>query len=1242
MISSLRRIWWVLLISILSFAAARLIYHYRVSHPTLSEIARSIQNHLYEGEEQLEETLQDTSLLQAIVRDDLSEKVLRDLSDLPFILLAYQGDSLLFWSGNKALPSSNVLHGTRFDRVVRLRNGYYEIVRTPESVKLPEHIKVFGLMPLKYEYPIENAYLKSRFAFDVLAPENAAFSLKPIKGGKEIRNEQGKALFYIYWKGQRDAPRPGWPEGVLIGIALLSLFVFINEWAQYFRRIFHPLAVFTLLAVVILGLREAMLVSGWPAMLYHTRLFDPVHYASSALSPSLGDFTLNVLVIAWLAVFFFRMLKNGRLELEKKWLPLAMALGYFLVFTGLLVCSRSVQNLVIDSSISFDINNFLTLDIYSFVGLLDTGLLLLALFVFSYRVISLLESAGPSAKHRLMALALAMLGFLPLGMYSGTGLHPVLFYISGIAFVFLLTWFVIGRAALRSFSGLIVWLLYFSVFASWLFHRFNHERDVEKRKLFITRLEQQRDPLFEFHFYDIRKPLQEDVLVAGFFKNPFISRKPLVDRINYLYFREWLSKYSIRIHTYSTDSMRYKDPMAPTLTKLEAARDSISFTSFYNDLYYMSPYPGNYYYESILPIHKKGSDDTLGFLALQFFPNQVTYSNVYPELLLEQKVRSSGEYEGYSYAVYSRGLLVHRKGNYSYRQRYSGGEPGLYYQFTENDFEHLVHVITKGESLWVSVPVIGPFSIISLSSYFFCFFLLFIVLSWVAIALYRTSLHGEPLPFRWPATFRARIQSVIILIIVLTFVIIGVITVWNTGLQYDQYHHERLNRKVKQVLAGLEYFRSTEGMADWFDFLKEPNKLTNEIGILSNIHSMDVNIYTADGRLVASSQPAIFDKGLINRLIDPVAFYHIRTMYETQFVNQEQIGDLKYLSAYIPLTGQQGKLQAILNVPYFAKERNLRNEISDFLVYFINLYVLLLVLAGMVAVFISNSVTRSLKVIADKLQKVRLGQPNEPIEWPGKDEIGQLVKEYNKMIRELEISAEKLARSERESAWREMAKQVAHEIKNPLTPMKLSIQHLQRAWLNQDPNLGQLIRKTTNTLIDQIENLSNIASEFSNFAQMPQTVHKPVDLTELLRSISILYQNESAEFQMEIPGEKLMIMADKGQVLRVFNNLMKNALQAIPDDREGLIRVNCHVKEDKVLISVADNGKGIPPEEAGKVFSPNFTTKGSGMGLGLTISKQVVESFGGKIWFESDPPHGTVFYVEYPLLRPDASAGEKS
>jgi len=395
----------------------------------------------------------------------------------------------------------------------------------------------------------------------------------------------------------------------------------------------------------------------------------------------------------------------------------------------------------------------------------------------------------------------------------------------------------------------------------------------------------------------------------------------------------------------------------------------------------------------------------------------------------------------------------------------------------------------------------------------------------------------------------------------------------------------------------------------------------------------DINLYDLKGTLIATSREEIFEKGLLSQKMNPDAFNYLQNFKKSLYIHHESIGEYNYLSAYVPFRNADNKLIAFLNLPYFARQDELTNEISTFLVAFINIYVILIAIAIFVALIIANYITKPVQLIKTKIRKLKLGGTNEKIEYTKNDEIGSLIAEYNRMVDELERSAELLAKSERESAWREMAKQIAHEIKNPLTPMKLSVQFLQKAWDEKTPDWDKRLKKFTQTIIEQIDSLSIIASEFSNFAKMPKSKFEKVDITEMInKTIDLFKESTTIDFIFYFENPHY-VWADKEQMIRVFNNLTKNSIHAISDPDKGKIEITIETEDDFHIIRFADNGKGIPKEQRDKVFYPSFTTKSGGMGLGLAMVKNIVQNAGGEVTFDSEENKGTTFIILLPVFK---------
>ena len=457
----------------------------------------------------------------------------------------------------------------------------------------------------------------------------------------------------------------------------------------------------------------------------------------------------------------------------------------------------------------------------------------------------------------------------------------------------------------------------------------------------------------------------------------------------------------------------------------------------------------------------------------------------------------------------------------------------------------------------------------------------------------------------------------------------GVSSVFYSVHQFKEKNNQMLSQRIKSVLQEMEQKIMNEtkldnSMADYLQYLMQK---------FSNVFFSDINLYNLDGQLLATSRPELYRQGLTSRMMNTRAYYQLAHKQKTEFIHEESIGKLHYTSAYVPIFNYKHEVLAYLNLPYFVGNNELKSEISSLMVAVINAYLLFVLFAIGLAVIISRRITRPLILIQDRLAQIRIDKLNKKIGYKGHDEIGSLVKEYNRMVDEISESAEKLAKSERETAWREMAKQIAHEIKNPLTPMKLSVQYLSKAWDSRRDDFDSFLKRVANTLIEQIDQLHIIANEFSNFAKMPQAKRTKVDLIEKLTNTASLYDKAELNIHVNTKTDhaKRYIFADPDQMLSVLNNVIKNAVQAIPTDRKGIINITAETIDTNIRISVSDNGRGIGKEIRSKIFMPNFTTKSSGMGLGLAIVKNIVYNCDGEIWFETKENIGSTFYIQFPI-----------
>lgn len=465
-----------------------------------------------------------------------------------------------------------------------------------------------------------------------------------------------------------------------------------------------------------------------------------------------------------------------------------------------------------------------------------------------------------------------------------------------------------------------------------------------------------------------------------------------------------------------------------------------------------------------------------------------------------------------------------------------------------------------------------------------------------------------------------------ILLVLIASVLIAGVTIYQYREQSQDYHENRLERKEEQILQSISYVLKETTypvVPENMEFI-----FMNEIYKIADVQNVNFNIYDLEGTLVKSSRPS-FEADSISNCLDAYILNNLLDSADRRFVEEKTAAGDNYKASYTYINDNQFKPIGIMNLPYFEDNSFSNMELREFMFRLGGVYLLMLLSAIILAYFISKYITRSLQTISDKMNQTNLTQRNEKIyiENPT-EEIGKLVDSYNGMIDELEQSAVKLARSEREQAWREMAKQVAHEIKNPLTPLRLTVQSFERKFDPSDPNAETKIREFSKTLIQQIDTMSNIASAFSNFANMPAQQNETLNVVKIVKLALEIFNEDYIHF---ISDEKEIIAKlDRTQLIRVITNLVKNAIQALPDVAAPRILVTVASEADIVKISVADNGTGISDDYKQKIFEPKFTTKSSGMGLGLGMVKNIVENYDGSIDFTSQEGKGTVFTVKFP------------
>lgn len=479
-------------------------------------------------------------------------------------------------------------------------------------------------------------------------------------------------------------------------------------------------------------------------------------------------------------------------------------------------------------------------------------------------------------------------------------------------------------------------------------------------------------------------------------------------------------------------------------------------------------------------------------------------------------------------------------------------------------------------------------------------------------------------------SLRFRIFLSMLLLVLGASILIAAVTVYQYREEAEDYHRDRLQRKENQIKKNIGF------VLDNTTYPVETDKLSlifkDKIYEIKAVHDLDIYLYNLEGTLLKSSK-ASFIKDTAKLKIENYVLDALENSTDKTFLEEFEENGQKYQSSYSIITDNYFKPLAILNLPYIEDDGFIKKELRENLSRLAVAYLFMILIAIVLAYFLSKYITRSLNEVSEKITETRLNKRNKKIVvTETSEEISALVSAYNGMIDELENSAAQLAASEREAAWREMAKQVAHEIKNPLTPMRLTVQSFQRNFDPLDDNIKQKLDEYSNTLIQQIDTMSSIASAFSTYAKMPAQKDETLNVTKITKLALDIFNENYIYFYSE--ENDITAKFDRTQLIRVITNLIKNSIQAIEQNNpeEPRIEVRVFSEDNWVAITVTDNGIGVSEENKDKIFEPKFTTKSSGMGLGLAMVKNIVETYNGVITLDTDSEKGTTFKVVFPKL----------
>ena len=1239
----------LLLILTVSFLATAIMINNMITKDDMLELdTRTLSNSIHKYEGIVDDLFADSNLMKAFVNVEVYPTQVLDATNKyadkhKIFFYIYKDHKPIFWSNNIYVPLTDA--GIQSDVVFIQEDNRSFIIKRKN---LTANTSVLALIPIKTHFSITNQYLENHFFKDLINTNNLTIAdYTDSENIKNIYSKNGSYLFSVKLN-------QGKQDNIFMDIqficwvfACICFLILVNNICLMIAKRGKPWFSLIFFTLTLILTRYVDLNTNWLATTSSIGLFDPKYYAYSPLLPNLWGFFMTTILVGWL-VFYFRAiqpylkirLKNLSANLSTIVSLIAILSIYFISNLLFFHLSTLITN---STAVTLDLTNLLSFNSYSWFNILIMCINMVILLYFIDTVVNILKSILPNTTSFLNIQLIALVTSIILNAIL---IGENTFFNIFLAGVIMLRAYSKVRVHL-SMSTFILTLVFLAFMTTSVYTRSLEEKVEREMKVTVNQLEAEDDLNATALFVDLEKRIVADEGLRQSFaiSLPNTQTDIINDYIKNTYFSGYLSKFEFSAFYYynnkplgSYDNNKIDEYREKVINKSTKVQQTEHFYRVRSDLG-----THEYFLQFDIPINEAEDQVVQVFLNLK---NRAYGTSLpYPEILSDSKVEFIRGYQSNatSFALYRDGALVTQNGAFTYpnKDEMFGGKVEEYVNVEDyNGFFNVVYKPDENTTLVVSTPQLSLWQSVAVFSFLFlCLYICFLIfdsIKYFFSTITQKSFNVRSIRYHFKLIinriqYSTRIQTMIIGVVIFAIVISGLISFISISGQLEK-------SKVQQRLSYImDVVKKIENKIQSSDNLTE-TQIQEFVKEFSEKSVTDINLYNKNGKLIFSSQPKIYDMGLVSKFINPIAFNNLNVLKKTDSFNKERILNFEYNSSYATIKNNQYNNILFLNIPYFTSVEE-ENESQNLLLNtLLNIYTIIILGLGFLTVMVANSITKPLNLIGKKLsQTIFSNKPNEPLYWERDDEIGALVKEYNFMIVKLEENAKQLLNAEREYAWREMAKQIAHEIKNPLTPMKLGIQQLNRSYTENDPRFEERFFKISNSFIEQINSLSKIATEFSNFAKLPDTNLAKINIIEKINKSANVYHNNHNTYIKIINNtddEAVYVLGDKDQLLRSFNNLIKNSIEASIGRKKHLISILVeYLDVDKIKIIVKDNGMGIPGDVIPKIFQPNFTTKSSGTGLGLAFVKKTVESMHGDISFVTFEGIGTTFTIILPVYK---------
>ncbi|MGL4632125.1 MAG: sensor histidine kinase [Leadbetterella sp.] len=1183
---------------------------------------------------QLNQAAKDLSFVKARVYEVKDRQFKSYSTPTIFPYYIFKDGQLIYWSNNKFIPDYGEVKNIQYEKLLNAYNSN-KILKVLKFRKEDGMYMICSIIELTKNYSQGNYYLENTFNKNIFPKQPSEIYIPGAKKGLSIIGTKNKELYETAFKDLSSSDRGfielwhliGLHVMLLVGLILLFSYyrILINE-KKHRRAFIH-------LIIGLIFIRVITYFSGIPEAFFTLNgLNNKVETACKIYNLCFLDKLINInLLIIFIFNFSFHYLKIQYIKELSKYdsgiqtaVSLALIIGHC-IFSYLIFLE--IRDFVSDPF--YGLNDLLNLD-FKKIQFLSVAYLLMMFVTFlimSQMTTHLFHRIHQNKYHGLFywlyGYAASIIFYYYISGFSWT------IIISGGFFLALylsnLTYFYQNFR----FQTLIYYLAAASCFASIMvksLHDESIESGIENRLAFAKNYLNENDLQAEGLLYDLQSKIPKDTQIVQALKKNFfgieVVNQVIKDKLLDIYF----DSYNVKIQVFDSkgspwmllDSIKDFNEYQVNVLSEGAA------TKFPHVYLLKKNTERSKKYVSISEI--KEGNTYLGSIGLELQLKENADFGSSSDFLQNKTFGQNPDAKNYSYALYNKaGILLQNNGVYNYNMNFSPKflkDKSLYtVGARHNQYIHQAYKDSDGKILVVSESNTWIKNILANFSFLFLLSLVGISVLIVFFAIFFTKGNIR-------MEFSTKIQlylngALLIPLLVLIAITLNLIRTSLVGIQDNA-----LTDNAKNIGSTIQIYYD-----DLINGKSSQAFFENQLSNLAKSRKIDLNVFTNDGTLSFTSRPILYQSGLYSNKINPRVYMELIDLKANETIKTETLGNLEYKSAYVRIKDRNNRPMGIMSIPFFDAKNNLdaqiKSVVSTLLIIFMGLFVILLV----TSFFTSTSLTSPLRIISQKLKRTNLENQNEEIEWNSNDEIGMLTKAYNNMIKKLEESKQALSQSEKQTAWREMAKQVAHEIKNPLTPMKLSIQQLQRTLSSDNIEQKNRIERALNSLTAQIDNINEIANSFSEFAKMPVPKSEKFDIVSTAQKTVDLYMvSHNIKIDFEAKQKQITVIGDRMFFSRVITNLILNGIQAVPPVRQPEISVSVYLSDEanSAIVAIKDNGSGIPEDIHQKIFITNFSTKVGGSGLGLAMAKKGIEHAGGNIWFDTIEDEGTTFFIDLP------------